>query len=383
MTISSKIIVSETMDDMAKAVRGELLKPVTIGLTTVGTEVALSDLILGAKIAKEKDPGLDVVIIGEYNDSDEFTVYKSTNDDEVHHQLEYLLEKREIDGVVTMHYPFPIGVATVGKVITPARGKTMYISTSTGTSDTNRAQAMVKNAVYGLAVAKADGVQDPKLGILNVDAARQVERHLNLMRNQGYSFSWGQSLREDGGQVLRGNDIIMGAVDVLVTDTLTGNILMKLFSSFNSGGNYETVGYGYGPGVGQNFEPLICIISRASGTPVVTGAIEYCAAMVRGQLNRISAKEIKQAEQAGWKMDISLPADKKIGIDEILPPPEKVVDTQIAGIDILELDEAVKVLWKEQIFASSGMGCTGPVILVSNQDCDRSKAILKQNNYIS
>ena len=33
-----------------------------------------------------------------------------------------------------MHYPFPIGVSTVGKVITPGLGKPMYLATTTGTS---------------------------------------------------------------------------------------------------------------------------------------------------------------------------------------------------------------------------------------------------------
>lgn len=381
MKSKAQEILNESLNDMARTLRGEMPKPITVALTTAGSEIALDDLIRGAKIARERDPGLDVVIIGEYNDS-EFTVYNCATEDEVHHQLESLLASKAIDGVITMHYPFPIGVATVGKVITPARGKAMYISTSTGTSDTNRTQAMVKNAVYGLAVAKADGIADPTLGILNIDGARQVERHLNLMREQGYHFTWGQSLREDGGQVLRGNDIIMGAVDVLVTDTLTGNILMKLFSSFNSGGNYETVGYGYGPGVGQDFEPLICIISRASGTPVVAGAIEYCAAMARGKLKNLAAAEIKKAQKAGWAMGVTMPVEKKIDL-EIVPPPEKVVDTQIPGIDILELDDAVRSLWQEQIFASSGMGCTGPVILVASQDRDKAMEILKQNNYIS
>ena len=30
---------------------------------------------------------------------------------------------------------------------------------------------------------------------------------------------------------MRGNDLLMGIPDVMVTDTLTGNLLMKVFSS--------------------------------------------------------------------------------------------------------------------------------------------------------
>jgi hypothetical protein len=150
-----------------------------------------------------------------------------------------------------MHYPFPIGVSTIGKVITPARGREMYIASTTGTSDTDRIQAMVKNAVYGIAAARADGLSDPSVGILNIDGARQAERHLLTMQEQGYQFRWGESQRADGGHILRGNDLLSGSVDVVVCDTLTGNILMKLFSAFTSGGNYETTGYGYGPGIGK------------------------------------------------------------------------------------------------------------------------------------
>ena len=57
--------------------------------------------------------------------------------------MEGMLDAGEIDGVVTMHYPFPIGVSTVGKVIT-GTGKPMYIATTTGTSDTDRISGMVK-----------------------------------------------------------------------------------------------------------------------------------------------------------------------------------------------------------------------------------------------
>ena len=40
---------------------------------------------------------------------------------------------------------------------------------------------------------------------------------------------------------MRGNDLLAGAPDVMVTDTLTGNIFMKVFSSFTTGGNYESL----------------------------------------------------------------------------------------------------------------------------------------------
>jgi hypothetical protein len=43
----------------------------------------------------------------------------------------------------------------------------------------------------------------------------------------------------------------------------------------------------------------------------------------------------------------------------------------------LELDDAIRRLWKEGIFASSGMGCTGPVIMVASSDYEKACQLLK------
>jgi hypothetical protein len=378
--ITNKILY-EVLNETAEILRtGKTARKIKIGLTTLGSEIAPAELLRGAEIAMQREPGLEVSIIGPVPPCN-LPVYQADDEDEVHAILEKLLDEKELDGVVTMHYPFPIGVATIGKVVTPVRGKEMYIASTTGTSDTDRIQAMIKNAVFGVAAARADGIVNPTLGILNVDGARQVERYLNVMKSRGYDFSWGESQRADGGQILRGNDLILGSVDVVLCDTLTGNILMKLFSSFNSGGDYETMGYGYGPGVGENFDRLICIISRASGSPVIAGAINYCASMVKGGLQKIAAGEIRKAKQAGWE----IPAAPTVLVDakeEVTPPPAKVTGEQIPGVDILELEDAVKSLWKNEIFASSGMGCTGPVILIADEDKEKALEILRANQYL-
>jgi glycine reductase len=376
-----KKAAAEVFYEMARMIKtGESGQKISLGLSIVGSEIPAEELLQGARDAMRQDRNLEVVIIGPYP-GDDLPVYQANSDEEVAASLEDLLDRKILDAVVTMHYPFPIGVATVGKVITPARGKPMYIATTTGTSAADRVQAMVKNAVYGIAVARADGIKNPTVGILNVEGARQVERQLESMRKRGYSLTWGNSQRSDGGHVLRGNDLITGSVDVLVTDTLTGNILMKLFSSFNSGGNYETVGFGYGPGIGEDFDRLILILSRASGRPVVAGAIQYAAAMVRGKIQQVKETEINQARQADWNVKSSRPVAPATA-EDLVPPPPKVVDTQIPGIDILELEDAVKALWKEEIFASSGMGCTGPVILVAGEDHDQALKILNRSGYL-
>ena len=97
-----------------------------------------------------------------------------------------------------------------------------------------------------------------------------------------------------------GNDLLIGT-DVMITDTLTGNLLMKVFSSYSTGGSYESLGFGYGPGIGEDYERIILILSRASGTPVVANAISYAANLVRGKLIDIAKEEFEKANKAGLK----------------------------------------------------------------------------------
>ena len=165
--------------------------------------------------------------------------------------MDEMLECGELDAAVTMHYNFPIGVATVGLVVTPGMGRKMFIASTTGNAATDRVEAMVRSAVQGIATAKSYGISNPTVGILNVDGARQVERKLAELAQRGYEINFAASGRSDGGSVMRGNDLLVGSPDVMVTDSLTGNLLMKIFSSFTTGGSYESIGYGYGPGVGE------------------------------------------------------------------------------------------------------------------------------------
>jgi hypothetical protein len=53
-----------------------------------------------------------------------------------------------------------------------------------------------------------------------------------------------------------------------------------------------------------------------------------------------------------------------------------------AGIDILELENAVAVLAENDVYSESGMGCTGPVILVADEDYDKAVDILLEEKYI-
>lgn len=355
-------------------------KRTKVVLTTLGSELGVEELVRGAEMAETQMPGLEVILIGPPVNTS-LRVIESGSEEESHKLMEELLASGEASAAVTLHYNFPLGVSTVGKVMTPARGKPVFLATTTGTTATNRVEAMVLNAIAGIAVAKGTGIARPKLGILNVEGARQVERILKRLGEGGYPIEFSQSVRQDGGCVLRGNDLLTGAADVVVCDTLTGNLLMKMFSAFTSGGTYETIGWGYGPGVGEGFDKVVNIISRASGAPVVANAIQYAASCREGYVPEKVKTEFQGAWQAGLADLLAEGTGDKPQRD-ISAPAKKPVTQDISGIDILELEEAVHFLWAAEIYAESGMGCAGPVIMVAAEDKEEALAVLKGKGYL-
>ena len=386
--------VAELFRQMAEGLEtGRFGRRPRVGLTVLGSEHGPEEMVTGAELAARAYGDIDIVLVGPVSCEDA----RSRGLDAVwaedvatqHARMEELLDSGELDACVTMHYTFPIGVSTVGRVVTPGRGREMFIATTTGTSGTDRVENMVKNAVYGIAAAKACGVSRPSVGILNVDGARQVERALRKLDGNGYAVRFAESARADGGAVMRGNDLLMGVPDVMVCDTLTGNLLMKVFSSFTTGGDYEASGYGYGPGVGEGYKRIIMILSRASGTPVVAGAIRYAADLVRGDLRHVAATEFAAARSAGWS-SLSEALGQQVqradgGADPgagIVPPAAKVVTHEIPGVDILQLEEAVRALWAAGIYAESGMGCTGPIVMVAQEDTDAAVGLLGKRGYL-
>lgn len=124
---------------------------------------------------------------------------------------------------------------------------------------------------------------------------------LKELEKNGYDITFAESARADGGCVMRGNDVLQGTPDIMVCDSLTGNIMVKMLSSYTTGGSFEASGYGYGPGVGEGYEQLVMIVSRASGAPVIAGAIRYAAELVKSKVFEIAKKEFVAADKAGLK----------------------------------------------------------------------------------
>ena len=63
-------------------------------------------------------------------------------------------------------------------------------------------------------------------------------------------------------------------------------------------------------------------------------------------------------------------------------PPKEVVTSQIAGIEVMDLEDAVSLLHSKGIYAESGMGCTGPIVMISEANEETAFSILKENDYI-
>lgn len=382
-----KKMIGKVFNDVADAIEtGNFGGKVRVGITTLGSEHGVENIVKGAELAQKRNSSIEVVLIGPKVDTN-LEIAEANSEEEQHKKMEELLDSGDIKSAVTMHYNFPIGVSTVGRVVTPGHGKEMFIATTTGTSSAHRVEGMVKNGIYGIISAKAMGVENPTVGILNVDGARQVERSLKELCSNGYDVNFAESMRADGGSVMRGNDLLTGTPDVMITDSLTGNLLMKIFSSYTTGGSYEAMGYGYGPGIGEDYDRTILILSRASGVPVVANAISYAAELAKNNVSQVAKSEFDKANKAKLK-DIlkGLKKDNKKSSDddeEVEAPPKEVVTGSVSGIDIMDLEDAVKVLWKNGIYAESGMGCTGPVVMVNEEKLDKAMDVLSKEGYVT
>lgn len=357
---------------------------VKVGLMASGSEHGPEELARSGRLAQQHNQGVQVVMIGPkvagYDDLQ--WIETDPCDADIAKAMETALSDGTISGAVALHYPFPMGVTTIGRVLTPAKGKDMIVASSTGTSAINRVEAMIRNAIYGIAVAKAMGNANPTIGILNVEGAQLVFKALSKLKGKGYDICFGESLRADGGSVLRGNDILAGAVDVCVCDTLTGNVLMKMFSSFNTGGSYEALGWGYGPSTGEGWDKVISIISRASGAPVVANAVAYTASVAKGGLPQVVASEIASAKKAGLDEIIQGVLPKPECSEEVTAPPAEPTDEEIHGVDVLSIEDAVRELWKNGIYAESSMGCTGPVVKLPGKHMSKAKELLATAGYL-
>lgn len=384
MDTRKRELIAEALENIIE--RAKNGGPVTrVGLMAYGGELGQDEILRGGLMAQAENPGLKVVAVGPKKEGYDALEWIETAacEADVAAAVEKALSEGSIAGTVAMHFPFPIGVTTIGRVVTPGRGKAMFIASCTGSASPARGEALLRNAVYGIAAAKSCGITEPTLAFLNIDGAGPALRALARMKDKGYAVSFGVSERGDGGSLLRGNDLISGAADVLVCDTLTGNVLVKLFSTYTTGGGYESQGWGYGPSCGEGWNKIVSIVSRASGAPVIAGALSLTARCIKGTLPARLAAELKAARAAGLDAEIEeLKPKTAAPAEAVKKPPVVPVDAEIAGVDVLDMENALTTLWKENIYAETAMGCTGPVLRMQTALKDKAAKILKTAGFI-
>ncbi|SCZ03599.1 Fatty acid synthesis protein, partial [Alkaliphilus peptidifermentans DSM 18978] len=115
---------------------------------------------------------------------------------------------------------------------------------------------------------------------------------------------------------------------------------------------------------------------------------QYAAELVRGNVKEVAKAEFAAAKKA--KLDdilkgLTKDAKKAASDDEgeVTAPPQEVVTGSISGIDIMDLEDAVKALWKKGIYAESGMGCTGPVVMVSEEKLSTAIKVLAEAGFVA
>jgi len=51
-------------------------------------------------------------------------------------------------------------------------------------------------------------------------------------------------------------------------------------------------------------------------------------------------------------------------------------------VEVFVIEDAVRLLWKQGVYASAGMGCTGPVVMVAEEDAEQALSLLKEGGYL-
>ena len=68
--------------------------------------------------------------------------------------------------------------------------------------------------------------------------------------------------------------------------------------------------------------------------------------------------------------------------EAVTAPPAEPCTASIPGIEVMDLEDAVQALWKAGIYAESGMGCTGPLVMMSEANHEKALEILKKAGYV-
>lgn len=137
---SNRALIGEALADLVAAAKGG--GPRTrIGLMVAGGEVPAEEYLRGASLAMRRDPRIQAVGLGPKPDGllpdDMDWIETPACEADMAAAMEKALESTgpgALQGAVALHYPFPVGVATLGRIQTPARGRPMILASSTASA---------------------------------------------------------------------------------------------------------------------------------------------------------------------------------------------------------------------------------------------------------
>jgi hypothetical protein len=97
----------------------------------------------------------------------------------------------------------------------------------------------------------------------------------------------------------------------------------------------------------------------------------------------LAAKEYAAARKAGMnEIFEEMKKNSAAAAPQVVAPPKKVVTAEVTGIDVMQLEEAAQKLWGLGIYAETGMGCVGPVVLVAPEDEEKATEELRKAGYL-
>lgn len=119
---------------------------------------------------------------------------------------------------------------------------------------------------------------------------------------------------------------------------------------------------------------------------MIANALKYAFDIASGDIEKHAETEYQSLAKLNWQSIIDKYTAKKEAksTDERIEAPSKeVVTAQISGVDVMDIDDAVHMLWKAGIYAEGGMGCTGPVVLVNTSKFDKALELIKKEGFAS
>ena len=144
---------------------------------------------------------------------------------------------------------------------------------------------------------------------------------------------------------------------------------------------------------GLELKEKLVVVNRVSKTVKGGRVARFAALMIVGDENGHvgyglgKAAEVSEATRMATftpgsdaaRKAASKPAAEE---EEVKCPPAEPVTASIPGIEVMDLEDAAKALWKAGIYAETGMGCTGPLVMMSPANYEKSVEILTKAGYI-